>query len=508
MPYTFTLLAKQAVKSGLSPDDLLEWQRRGPNSLSGDLKRKMNTSIAYSVESPSMSENTDAQTLLAILGRLPSGTNRKHLKWWTHGFDNLSSAIATLSDTALISQPQGDFASTYFVLPVVQSYLNEQPLYNSPRTRSLVLSACCRFVFDHKSFPGDEHFKEHQDALNMEETNILSILLAVTTESFSEPEYPVEMPVVLDAMLAFCWFHIWKKPSPEFLKHLLELISPDSNTCSLRYVAEARFCLGKTYLQLSRLSDASIELEAARACFHKLGTPPDIIRAGDSALELATTRSLMGQPGDCIEILINEAQDDLKDDPKGAARALVSLGYNYFCMRMLPKALEQLEIAKAALQKLNCKMELARCLDIIVRCYGSQKAPHEWLHAAQDSVTAARLVGTNDLVGGALHSLSQCHIVLEQYADALIVLKEALEITEELGDLSWIAQVLELCGYTYAKKQDFIGARKAYEEAKKLYTSAERTPRMEKHHDRCEMNIHRILESDSQDIELDPPVLY
>ena len=34
MPYTFTLLAKQAVKSGLSPDDLLEWQRRGPNFLS------------------------------------------------------------------------------------------------------------------------------------------------------------------------------------------------------------------------------------------------------------------------------------------------------------------------------------------------------------------------------------------------------------------------------------------------------------------------------------------
>jgi tetratricopeptide (TPR) repeat protein len=509
MPYAVTLLAKQAAKSGLFPDQLLEqWQRHGPNSLSSDLKRKMTTSIAYSVDSPSMSDNPDAQMLLAILCRLPSGTDSKHLKWWAHGVDNLSSAIATLSDTALITQRQADFASTYFVLPVVQSYLNKQPLYNSPRTRSLVLMACCKFVFDHKSSPGNEHFKEHQDALTIEETNILSVLLAVTTASFSEPGYPVEAPVVFDAILAFCWFHIWKKPSPELLKHLLVLVSPDSDTRSLRYMAEARFCLGKTYLQLSLLSEACIELEAARECFRKLGTSSDIIRAGDSALELATSWSLKGQPGDRIEKLIKEAQADLKDDPKGAARALMSLGYNYWYMRMRPQALEQLEIAKAALQKLNCKMEVARCLDTIVRCYASRKATPQWMPAAQDSVTASRLVGTNDLIAGALHTLSQCHIVLEQYDDALIVLKEALVITEELGDLSWIAQIFELSGYTYAKKKDFVGALKAYEEAKKFYSSAERTPRIERHHNRCGMNIHRISESDSQDIELDPPVLY
>jgi hypothetical protein len=117
-----------------------------------------------------------------------------------------------LSDAALITQRRGNSISTYCVVPLAQSYLHEQPLYNSPRVRSLVLMACRR---------RHEHFKGHQDALAAEQTNILSILLAVTTSYFSEPEYEVEEPLVLGAMLAFCWFKFWKKCSLELLKHLL-----------------------------------------------------------------------------------------------------------------------------------------------------------------------------------------------------------------------------------------------------------------------------------------------
>ena len=511
MPYAVTLLATQATKSGLYPDVLLEqWLQHGPNSLSGELKRKMNKSIALSVESRSMSEDVDAQALLAILSQLPSGTNSKHLKWWAHGVKNPYGAIATLSDTALITQHRGDSISTYCVLPVVQSYLNEQPLYNSPRVRSLVLTACCRFILDHKSSPGDKHFKGHQDALAAEQINILSILLAVTTSSFSEPEYAVEEPLVFDAMLAFCWFQCWKKCSVELLKHLLGLLLPggDADASNLRYTAEARFCLGKMYGQLGRIHEACTELEAARSCFRKLGTPSDTIRAGDSALELAFAWGFTLESGDRIARLINEAQTDVKDDPKAAARALMSLGHNYWYQDMDSEALEQLKIALAALQKLNCTTEVARCLFEMSRCYASQKALPEWMSAAQDSLAASRLVGTNDLIASALRSLSRCYIVQERYDDALVTLQEALEICVELGQPLAIAQVLELSGYTYAKKQDLVGARSAYEEAEKVYRSMERTTQTEECVDSCGRNIRQILEPDSNgDVSLDPPML-
>jgi hypothetical protein len=88
-------------------------------------------------------------------------------------------------------------------------------------------------------------------------------------------------------------------------------------------------------------------------------------------------------------------------------------------------------------------------------------------------------------------------------------LQEALEICVELGQPLAIAQVLELSGYTYAKKQDLVGARSAYEEAEKVYRSMERTEQTKQSEDTCRWNIRQILEPDSNgDVWLEPPMLY
>ena len=510
MPYAVTLLAKQSTKSGLPPDVLLEeWQKLGPDSLSGELKKRMNTSIEFSVESRSMSEDPDAQILLAILSRLPNGTTSKHLKWWASGVNNPYGAIATLSDAALITQRQEGDTSIYSVLPVVQSYLNKQSQYNSPRTQSLAITACCRFILDHKSSPGDDDFKSHQDALATEQTNILSILLAVTTSSFSQLEYPIEESPVINAMLAFCWFQYWKKRSLELLGHFLGLFTPNGDPNRLRYIAEARFCLGKMYIEFASYEKACMEFEASRSSFRELGTPSDIIRAGECALELANSWFFMSESGHRIARVINEAQADLKDDPKGAAHALISLGDNSWYMGSPSEGLKHLKIAQAALQDLNCTVDVAHCLFLMSRCYASQGMLTEWQRAAQTSLEASQLVGMNNLIAQALRSLSRCYIRQEQYDDALGTLREALGISEQLGDPPSIAQVLELSGYTYAKKRDFVGARLAYEEAKKLYAGLVKTDHIQECEDMCERNLRTISERNSDgDIELDSPMLY
>jgi tetratricopeptide (TPR) repeat protein len=263
------------------------------------------------------------------------------------------------------------------------------------------------------------------------------------------------------------------------------------------------------YIKLGHYNEACSELKTARTCFRELGTPPDIIRAGESALELAVSWGFTLEPGKRIQKLIYEAQADLKDDPKGAARALMELGYNYWYMGMHLRALEHLANAKAALLKLNCTAELAHCSFLMSRCYAHQKALPEWLRAAEESVEASRRVGMNDLIAQALRTLSRCRIVLEQYDIALGVLKEAFIISEALGHPLAIAQVLELSGYAYAKSMDFIGALKAYEEAKKVYAGMEKTHQTTSCDDRCGRNIRLISESDSvDDLEVEAPMLY
>jgi tetratricopeptide (TPR) repeat protein len=508
MPYAVTLLAKQSAKLrlGLSPDILLEeWQKLGPDSLSGELKSRMNRSIELSVESRSMSEDPNAQILLAILSQLPNGTTSKHLKWWASEVNNPYGAIATLSDAALITQHQEGDASIYSVLPVVQSYLNQRSRYNSPRTRSLVTAACCRFVLDHKSSPGDNDFISHQDALAAEQTNILSIFLAVTASSLSQPECPIEECLIFDAMLAFCWFQFWKKGSIELLRKFLGLFAPNGDPSRLRYSAEARFCLGKMYFEFDRYEEASMELEAARLSFRNSGTPTDIIRAGECALGLAKTWIFMYESDDRVAGIINEAQRDLKDDPKGAARALTSLGEHSWYMGRPSESLKHLQIAHATLQDLNCTVDVAQCLYVMSRCYAYQGALPEWERTIQASLEASRLVGMDDPIGLALRGLSCCYTQQGQYDKALDALREALGICEELGFPGSIADVLELSGYAYAKKRDFVGARLAYEEAKKVYAGMARMKLTEYHEVRCERNLRAILERDSDDIELDPP---
>ncbi|KAG8806568.1 hypothetical protein FRC19_007167, partial [Serendipita sp. 401] len=249
MPYAVTLMAKQAVKSFVSPDELLdEWKRSGTKTLSGDLRLKMNRSIELSVESQVMIENPNAQKLLALLSKLPSGTNQRHLKWWAQTVEHIPSAIATLNDTALITQRQEGVSSpTFFVLPVVQTYLHENLRYKSPEVGRLVIEACCRFVLDHKSSPDDREFKVHIQELDIEKTNILSILLGVNPETLLELGLAHNASVVLEAMLAFSWYQFWTKPNPDLLNHLLEVASSlnSGGEPTLRHIAEAHFCLGK-----------------------------------------------------------------------------------------------------------------------------------------------------------------------------------------------------------------------------------------------------------------------
>ncbi|KAF8643040.1 hypothetical protein AX14_009655 [Amanita brunnescens Koide BX004] len=262
------------------------------------------------------------------------------------------------------------------------------------------------------------------------------------------------------------------------------------------------------YIQLDRHKEACTELEAARLSFRELGTPPDIVRAGECALQIAKSWRYTFQSEGRIARMINEAQTDLKDDPKGTARALISLGESFRWMNRPSEGLEHLKVAHAALQDLSCTADVAECLFAMSRCYALLGVLPEWQRVAQACLEASRVVGMNELIAQALRSLSRCYIRQELYDNALDTLREALRISEQLGHPPAIVSVLELSGYAYSKQRDFVGARLAYEEAKKMSAGMVRAPQTQSREDRCERNLRAILERDSDgDIELDPPFL-
>ncbi|KAG8825968.1 hypothetical protein FRC18_010178 [Serendipita sp. 400] len=496
MPYAVTLMAKHAVKSFVEPGELLaEWKKSGTKSLSTDLRLKMDRSIELSVESKAMVDNPNAQQLLAILSKLPSGTNQKHLKWWAKTVDHISSAIATLNDTALITQRQeGVLSPTFFVLPVVQSYLHENSRYNSPEVNHLVIEACCRFVLDHKSSPDDKEFKAHIQELDIEKTNIQAIFLGVTANSLPELGLAQNASYVFEAMLTFSWYQAWTRGNPELLNHLLEILSSlnTEDETTLRHIAEAHFCLGKTYQELGRHTDACTAIDRARTEFSKLGTPADIVRRGHAVLCLAEAWSFLQLPSKSIEDIVIEAQEDLKSDPKGSACALVSRGFNYWYGENPEVGLKTLEDAKKSLEELGCTAEVVRCMLYMMRCNASLGFLSERLRIAQEALLLAKSIGTDNFASEALWNLSCCHIRMGQYDEALVILKESLLTAERVGSPLTIAQVLELSGYAYGMKRDLLGGRLGYEEAKKAYSEMGPLAYITEGLDRCRYNLWQI----------------
>ncbi|KAG8805788.1 hypothetical protein FRC17_005335 [Serendipita sp. 399] len=450
------------------------------------------------------------ESVLSIPEVATDGTNQKHLKWWAKSVDDISAAISTLNDTALVTQGrEGVSSPKYFVLPVVQSYLHDNPRYNTPTMRRLVIEACCRFILDHKSSPGDEKFKAHLKELDIERTNIQAILSSITQELLAELSLTQNSYDVFEAMLTFGWFQFWTKINTDLMQHLLQFASSANvgEQRTLRYIAEAHFCLGKHYTYLGRCSEACTSLEAARANFQDLGTPADILRAGEAALGLVEAYIFMTKPIEDVKSLLLQAQADLQGDPRGSACALMFGGYAHWYSESPQSGLSDLKHAKESLEVLGNTADIARCILYMMRCYADLGLLSDWMEAGQEGLRLSKRVGIDDMTWEALDGLSRCYVRMEKYDDALSTLKESLVVAQQVGAPLAIAQTIELSGYAYGMKGDLYGSRLGYEQAKKIYYEIEKTNQTRENIDDCIYNLQQIEDAGGWDVWLRAPFL-
>jgi hypothetical protein len=185
MPFAVTLMAKLGVEGQSTAKDLLNaWLKSGPDVFSDDLEQSMNRSIRLSVESDLLKRNPNAITLLAILSLLPAGTTKENLHWWAPTLETsmIPSAIATLSQAALLVENTRENSASpiLFVVPVVQSFMQQQDRI-AEKIRKQIRLSCCEFVLAHACRFDDLTFPKKSKVLAAEETNIQSILFSSPT---------------------------------------------------------------------------------------------------------------------------------------------------------------------------------------------------------------------------------------------------------------------------------------------------------------------------------------
>ncbi|KAG8835043.1 hypothetical protein FRC17_005665 [Serendipita sp. 399] len=513
LPYAIMLMAMQAVNSFVEPDELLEgWRSLGTNSFSDDLKSKISRSIELSLERKEILGNQNTQLLLAILAQLPSGTSQKHLKWWAKAVGHIPSAIAPLNNTALITQRRdGGSSPSFFVLPVVQTYLHEQPLYNSPKIRKLVLEACTKFIVDHYPWPGEPNYKENMAALQFEKKNIQSILLGTTTEALLQAGSLNNIYNLFTVVLGFqaC---LAPRPSQELMSHALGILIATSSTLEkdevLDFTAQFHYKMGAKSCSLDEYDKACELLESARSEFRQLGTSDGLKMAGEAALDLADVWKLSGKPGDEIERLLKEAQEDLKAHPKRFAYALSRLGSLYVQRSKIPEAMESLCRAKEALEEFGDSEDMVLTLISIAKCHAKQRENDKWLEVAQKAVQMSKSVGVVDGIYTTLGCLARYYIEIGSYDEALPILKEAWVLLEESGPSLANAIFLELTGYTYAMKGDMVGAKIAYEAATKQLGGLPATTHKAERLEACNQNLGEIAKKEGQEKTFARPVMY
>ncbi|KAJ7585486.1 hypothetical protein C8J56DRAFT_124045 [Mycena floridula] len=184
MALAVKLMARYGKNTGWSAKQLLSnYKSTGTSMLGsaqGDPQSSVSVSICMSLESSLVRNELNAGQLLYIIARLPSGTTPDNLgQWWAPHLQNRNGALRVLLEASLLECQE----TTYFVLPVIRSYLLD-PLQPADHIHDSMVNAACTFLQQYNSVtPGQESFQNDMQVQAIEEINLQSILLQ--TSEFS-----------------------------------------------------------------------------------------------------------------------------------------------------------------------------------------------------------------------------------------------------------------------------------------------------------------------------------
>ena len=455
MPFTVTLMARLAKEGKSTAKELmLAWSEDGPDIFSDQHEQSMNRSISLSVDSNLMKQNPQALLLLNILSCLPAGTTKAALRWWVPALHSskVPSAIATLSKTGLLveKQRQDSDSPVFFVLPVVQSFMQQHGRIEEEVRQNIILS-CSQYVLDHR---------HQKSALADEDVNIQAILCgSPTTQDSNE--------LCIDALTTFSWYRCKNsKPNLEIAKHAVSMAKAFGNK---KYIASSLWCLGNTYHLLGEYYAAYDHKQEAYQLYKALlPDNPELqrlcCRCGNAMVNGAR---MTFEDGDKVVSLARDVEKQAATVPNdftharsliGLARVLVEFGDRQEALRHLERV-KQMGISSLKYQVYFW----------IAYVHYREKRLSEALDAAEEAWKISE--PHNKLVNQAEVSflLGTILFCLNRDTEAWKYMEISLSKYLELGNRVESARALEYMGYGYLRRGEYLNAYGAYKAAAESY---------------------------------------
>jgi tetratricopeptide (TPR) repeat protein len=476
LPYAVTLMATLGKRSLSSPERLLErWNETGTDMLSkvqGGMDHSIELSLQFVAHSP------NAIMLLQVLSMLPAGLNHSHLDFWVPSWQPES--VDALRDAALVLVLAKDTGSVHehrlFVLPVVQSYMNQHNRIPDD-IRQGVYAISCRFLDHHKSpvkGPNDPEFKRDIAAITAQVINVQALLTEIihdetgTRGRLHSPSLssssitksplsakPAIQPERLDALLTFAWYQRWSKPHALVAEYALELAKGANDA---QRTADAVFCLGSILMEQSQYQEGRAHFDEARDLFSALG---DDLRTFRSEMESVRAATFYFGAN---EQLLSQSQSRWNSRPHSPEISALMPFYSgevHFYLMRTEEALEELQAAKTLLIDLNYHHDAAHCMLATARCLAVLGRYHHALEVVDETIRLYEQVGLPDDRGFLNKSrhLKGADIWDEQLSTTLEI---ALQRSQELGNPLHTALVLDEFGELYVRRKDWAAARLAY----------------------------------------------
>ena len=468
MPFAITLMAKLGVESQSSAKDLLDaWSESGPNILSNDPEQSMNRSIQLSVESDVVEWNPNAILLLAILSLLPAGTTKENLHWWAPALkiSMIPSAIATLSQASLLveNKRENSVSPVLFVIPVVQSFMQQQNRIPQEVRKQVHLS-CCDYVLVHACRVGDPTFPDKSKALAAEDTNIQSIL-------FSSPpsRLTVSSHRTMEAFIAFSWYRCDTKSNLEIAGHTVMAAKASGVQ---RYIASAVWCLGKSYFRLGIWDTAYNHIQEAYQLFNSL--PPDEVESqrlgGLCGIDLMENARHILEVDEVVSLAWDvEKKCSALSDDFVHGRSLLELGKALYDAHQWQEASRYLDQARTVFMAVGNTLNLALTYQAISWVHSAEYKLADALDTIEEAWKYAELTDSQYIriaipldLGGILFNINQD-------TKARMYIETALINASYIGDRIQVARALEYMGYGYLRRGDYQNAYGAYEAAAEKY---------------------------------------
>ncbi|KAJ7585573.1 hypothetical protein C8J56DRAFT_1087556 [Mycena floridula] len=442
MALAVKLMARYGKNTGWSTKQLLSSYKSTGTSMLGsaqgsDTQNSVSVSICMSLESSLVKNELNAGKLLHIIARLPSGTTPDNLEqWWAPHLKNRNGALRVLLEASLLECQ----TTTYFVLPVIRSYLLDPSQPPDDIHDSMVNAAC------------EESFQKDMQVRSIEEINLQAILLQ--TSEFNTD--------VIKALCTLAWHQYRVRPRTEVIQHAVKLLQNITNQHQL--VADTFSSYAVILKSLNRFQESFQQYNLARDAYLAASEPT---LAAWATIDIAFVSTRIDSSFNEIPLL-EQAQHQLESIDEGGEHWRTATTY---CLRLLGRAHSRCHNYSKALEHLTRARDL--CSDLPferVKCNHHLAEAHHHIHQldeaekiAVQTINEQKQIGS--CLGGSHWLLGRIYISKVEYNKAIKSLEEGLQFAKAYGDQRNTANILLELGRVYVKMSKDNDAKRSFSQA-------------------------------------------